>query len=246
MDCELERVFRKYLGTASAGSILEVGCGSSRWLPYFAKELGLHVFGIDYSPTGIANARANLQRGGVEAGLVEGDLFRQAEIGSPRTDAVFSLGFLEHFADPEIPLAAMCRFLNPGGIVVSLMPNVPGLILGLSSRLNPGLASSYCALDAEGWREVHRRCGLEVLEAYYAQFLDLTWLNLRRLSPGSQVWLSRLFRLTALPSVWLGMFVGAFVRSRRLGASIIVVARRSDVGFSGDGRRPPGSKVGVP
>ncbi len=246
MDCELERVFRRYLGTGLSRSILEVGCGSSRWLPYFAKELGLRASGIDYSPAGIANAKANLERAGVEAELIEGDLFRHAELGHPRVDALFSLGLLEHFADPAVPLAAMCRFLNPGGVVVSLVPNVPGVVLRLSSRLNPDLDSRCCVLDAKGWHEVHRRCGLDVLEWYYAQFLDLTWLNLRRLSAASQLWLSRFFRLTALPLVWLGLSLGAFVRSRRLGASIIVVARRQDGGRAGGAPRSPRSEIGAP
>src|SRR5690242_12585722 len=37
--------------------ILEIGCANSRWLPYFAREYDLEVWGLDYSPTGCARAR---------------------------------------------------------------------------------------------------------------------------------------------------------------------------------------------
>jgi SAM-dependent methyltransferase len=225
MDCELDRVFAKYLAGRSVRSILEVGCGSSRWLPYFARQLGLCVHGIDYSPKGITNARANLESNGVDGELIEADFFSQADTGRPRVDAVFSLGLLEHFSDPVVALATMTRFLNPGGTVVSLMPNIPGRILNWSCRLNPGLESFYCSLDVEGWRRVHERCGLEVLDAFYAQFFDWTWLNISHLTPRAQVWASRVFRLVSLPCVWAGRGLGLFIRSRRWCSGIIVVAR---------------------
>ena len=225
MDCELERVFATYLTGTAVRTGLEVGCGSSRWLPYFAKKLELSVYGMDYSAAGIANARTNLEANDVDGELIEGDLFRQAEMETPRVDVVFSLGFLEHFSDPAVALAAMTRFLNPGGTVVSLVPNVPGKILELSCRINPSLTSFYCSLDAAAWRLVHERCGLAVLDAFYAQFFDWTWLNISDLSPRAQLWLSRAFRLIALPLVWAGRHLGLFVRSRRWCSGIIVVAR---------------------
>src|SRR5689334_3068852 len=42
-------------------NLLEVGCGSSGWLPYFAKKYNLEVSGIDYSEIGCKLAEENLK-----------------------------------------------------------------------------------------------------------------------------------------------------------------------------------------
>ncbi len=226
MDAELDTVFRRFLGPLRGGHILEVGCGSSRWLPYFARELGLRVHGLDYSASGIAGARQNLEACGVEGDLIENDLVVQAESDHPRVDAVFSLGLLEHFSDPSTVLTAMNRFVNPGGLVITLVPNVAGRILRLSCRLNPGLESIYTSLDLDAWRDVHVRSGLELIEGEYAQFFDWTWLNLARLSTSMQVWVSRLFRLVGLPVLLAGRYLDLRLQSPTWCSAIIVVARK--------------------
>lgn len=226
MDCELDRILRKYLGPLRGQSVLEVGCGSSRWLPYFAKELGLSVYGLDYSSAGITGARENLAQHGITGELIENDVFVQSQLGYPRVDALFSLGLLEHFENPVAVVEAMSRFLKPGGVVVSLVPNVRGRIVGLSCSLNPGLKDTYTSLDLADWTEVHSRCGLTIAEAVYAQFFDWTWLRLGGLPRAAQVWISRLFRVAALPVLWMGRYLGLWPRSPVWSSGIIIVARK--------------------
>src|SRR4249919_2340237 len=63
----LNRVFADYfdsvLGGLPEGSkVLEVGCGRSAWLPYFARRYRLSIAGIDYSESGCESAREILRR----------------------------------------------------------------------------------------------------------------------------------------------------------------------------------------
>src|SRR3982751_593399 len=46
--------------------LLEIGCARSLWLPYFAREFGFEVAGIDYSEIGCEQEREILSRAGVE------------------------------------------------------------------------------------------------------------------------------------------------------------------------------------
>src|SRR5574341_437658 len=57
------RLITPYLPVATqkhAVRLLEMGCGNSLWLPYFAKKLNYVVSGIDYTEDGCRLAEANL------------------------------------------------------------------------------------------------------------------------------------------------------------------------------------------
>src|SRR5687768_8887760 len=66
-DRSLKNYFRRYqhreivkrlrqFGLGPGSRLLEVGCGGSIWLPYFAREHGFEVTGLDYSEQGCAAA----------------------------------------------------------------------------------------------------------------------------------------------------------------------------------------------
>src|SRR5689334_7669541 len=55
--------FRRF---GRGGELIEIGCGCSQWLPYFASEYGFRVTGLDYSPTGCQQAEAILSRAKVD------------------------------------------------------------------------------------------------------------------------------------------------------------------------------------
>lgn len=228
LDCELDRIFSRHLSPLAGQTMIEVGCGSSVWLPYFAKKFRLRITGIDYSEQGIENARSILGRNGVQGELIQADLFLQSASGQPRSSALFSLGLVEHFSDTQAILAALARFLNPDGLIISWLPNIRGRILRWSCRLNPGLDDVYKNLDLDELTECHRRCGLQIVEAIYTQFMDLTLINLSRYSRRKQKWIARLFRLVSLPLVWIGRASGFFLRSPAWCSGMVVVARKTD------------------
>ena len=53
--------FFKAIAPRGPRRMLEIGCGASAWLVYFAKEFGYRVEGIDYSELGCELARENLR-----------------------------------------------------------------------------------------------------------------------------------------------------------------------------------------
>ncbi len=72
-----QRVFREQ--NTSGQSLIEIGCGRSKFLPYFAKEFGFNVTGIDYSEIGCQQTRTILERAGVDGNIVYADLFAPPE-----------------------------------------------------------------------------------------------------------------------------------------------------------------------
>src|SRR5664279_5105299 len=105
------RIFREYI--KAGDRVLEVGCGGSRLLPYFAKDLGAEVWGFDFAPAGVNNAKAALARAGVEGRIYRGDLFGNAGVPLDFFDVVYSGGFIEHFTDTTDAVRHIVRFAKP-------------------------------------------------------------------------------------------------------------------------------------
>lgn len=105
---------------ASAGSILDAGCGTGIKSAGLAAALpGSFVLGVDASEASLAAARdAASARGARNAA------FRRADIEDPDSvrglgafDAVVCDGVLHHLANPGASLASLAGVLNPGGVI---------------------------------------------------------------------------------------------------------------------------------
>lgn len=117
------------------GEIFEIGCAPGRWLAYLAKRHHLKPSGIEYSKAGMEATLRNLELLGVDAGEIHaGDFFSVNP--EARFDVVLSLGFIEHFADPDAVVARHLAWLKPGGVLVLGVPNFRGIYRHLQSILD--------------------------------------------------------------------------------------------------------------
>jgi SAM-dependent methyltransferase len=225
-DFELERVFRRWLGYGRGQRLLEVGCGSSLWLPYFAKQFGMEVTGLDYSDIGLARSREILRRNNVQASLRKADLRDGPGKDRESFDAVFSLGLVEHFERPDGVLAILKEFVRPGGLLLTWIPNTGGFISRTNPLLNRNYRGFYSRLDLPTIRTYHQALGFDILQSSYLQFLDLNFLDLVFLPGPLRKFVSLAFRCFGLFLITLEKAVSAPIQSRSLCAGIIVVARR--------------------
>lgn len=228
LDYELDRVFRRWLGSRRGQRLLEVGCGSSLWLPYFSRQFGMEVAGIDYSDVGLAMSERVLQLNGVRGSLRKAD-FRDGP-GPDRGlfDVVFSLGLIEHFEDPARALAMLREFVRPGGLLLTWLPNTAGFIPRINAHLNRLSRGFYARLDLAAIRAYHRSPGLHILQSSYLQFLDLNFLTLDFLPGRLQRPLALIFRGFGLFLIALEKAVSHPVQSPLFCSGMIVVAVRQD------------------
>ena len=110
----------------SGKKLLEIGCGNSVYLSYFAKRFGFHSEGIDYSEYGCRQTRRILERDGVNGSIHHGDLFNPPAELIGRFDVVCSFGVVEHFQDTVEVISKISAFLKPGGIMITTIPNLTG------------------------------------------------------------------------------------------------------------------------
>lgn len=177
-DRSLRNYFRRYqhrefsdrlrqFGLGPGSKLLEVGCGGSIWLPYFAREQGFEVTGLDYSESGCAAAEHVLERDGAKGRVVCGDMFDPPADMVGTFDMVMSIGVVEHFTSTSEAVGACAGFLRPGGAMMTLIPNLAGLSgVGLK-YFNRKVYDIHVPLNAEQLAKAHRDAGLEVVSCDY-------------------------------------------------------------------------------
>lgn len=164
-------------------ALLEVGCGKSAWLPYFAKEFSFKISGLDYSPIGCEMARIVLRASNVDGEIVQADLFSPPSYLEGAFDVVVSFGLVEHFDDTSNCVSALAWFVKPGGIVITSIPNMVGWNGVLQKTLNRPVYDIHQLIDRRLLKDAHARAGLDVLECDYSLFTNFGVVNLAGVSP---------------------------------------------------------------
>lgn len=159
---------RMLSGVPTSGQrLVEIGCARSVWLPYFAREFGFVVEGLDYSEIGCQQAREILRREDVEAVVTCADMFAPPAVLCGRFDVVVSFGVAEHFEDTATCIAAMAQLLRAGGVIFTIVPNMAGLI-GLTQKLlNRPVYDIHVPLDVDALELAHGRAGLSIVKSEY-------------------------------------------------------------------------------
>ena len=116
-ESEVEAALVEIIAAADPRDLLDIGTGTGRMLEILAPRTE-RALGIDQSREMLAVARVNLERAGLENGLVRlGDMYQLA-LPDASFDAVVIHQVL-HYADrPAAVIAEAARVLRPSGILV--------------------------------------------------------------------------------------------------------------------------------
>jgi SAM-dependent methyltransferase len=166
---QFHRFFVEHLQPfARAGaSLIEIGCGRSQLLPYFATHFGLRVAGLDYSAVGCDKARRILERERIPGEIFCGDLRTFDAFPKPGYDLVFSFGLVEHFEDTSGIVRGLARFARPGGAVLTLIPNMRGTVGALQRALSREIYDIHVPLSAAALARAHTDAGLSLQSGGY-------------------------------------------------------------------------------
>lgn len=153
--------------------LLEIGCGNSVFLPYLQKEFGFDVTGIDYSEFGCEQSKKILERDNVKGTIIHADALNPPMELLGTFDVVCSFGVIEHFAHTAETLSAFARFLKPGGLLITTLPNMKGATGLLHKWLNKPVYDVHVPLDKQDMHKALHDAGLEIKVNEY--FLALSF-----------------------------------------------------------------------
>jgi 2-polyprenyl-3-methyl-5-hydroxy-6-metoxy-1,4-benzoquinol methylase len=164
--------------------VLEIGCGASQVLPFLARRKQAVVWGIDYAPAGVKEAERGLAAEEVEGTIVLGDALKDNNLPKNFFDAVLTMGVIEHFPPPEntAVMAKFATYARPGGQVITLIPNLLGLIGWLMRLLDNPLYKQHVLLNKVELDDLHLQAGLQpIATAAYLGGFSIYVLNHIRL-----------------------------------------------------------------
>ncbi len=171
----LHQVFKSVLENElpDGKKLIELGCGGSRWLAYFHRTHGCQISGIDYSPQGCAATQNLLDRMGIAGNIIQGDLFNPPTEQLSAFDFAFSNGLIEHFADTAAAVRACAVFLKPGGLMITLVPNMTGPPGQLQRFFDRALYEKHVPLSCEQLTRAHLEAGLEIVSHSHVMLAHL-------------------------------------------------------------------------
>ncbi|MGB3940175.1 MAG: class I SAM-dependent methyltransferase [Candidatus Manganitrophaceae bacterium] len=226
---EMDHVFKALFRPDRSVRLLELGAGGSVWLPYFAKEFGFQVYGIDYSKEGCEQAKKNLELGGVKGKILCEDFFDMGDKWKDFFDVIISFGVIEHFDKPVDVIRLLKGLLKSGhpGLIVTMVPNTAGLLFQLQKLVDEEVFNIHKIFSLKDLSAYHREAGMEVVSEQYLQFMDFGILNYQR------VLKEKRFKLVArgitginLPILYLQKVLDFYPQSKRWSSSMLVVARK--------------------
>lgn len=167
-------LFAQYTGLRHGARVLEVGCGSSEWLPQLALATGCMVVGVDIEPFAAELASANLHGAGVGGRILCRDAFdleQNAELKG-RFDLVYSMGVMEHFRDVVERLAVIREYLRKGGRILTTVPNLHGINWFLQRLASREVLEMHVIHTAETLVRAHEAAGFKTVRSGYVGFYD--------------------------------------------------------------------------
>lgn len=143
--------------------VLEVGGGGSAWLARLALEFPTAQFtALDYSPSGCDLVRRFAKERSLRnLAALEGDMFDPPPQGL-LCDIAYSYGVVEHFEPLEDALAAIAAYVRPTGKMLTIIPNMAGLLGDLTRRYNKSVYDIHVPHDLRSFLDGHERAGLRV------------------------------------------------------------------------------------
>lgn len=160
-------------------TLIEVGAGSSAWLPFLSEEYNLKVSGLDYSEIGCKLCEENLRLSEINYDeVICADVLNWRS--DRKYDIIISLGVIEHFETPEEILGILHSHLNKNGIVITVIPNLLGISGKLTRRFLPEVYGIHKVISRKQLTEMHENSGYKCIKADYTGFfypLIIPWAN---------------------------------------------------------------------
>jgi 2-polyprenyl-3-methyl-5-hydroxy-6-metoxy-1,4-benzoquinol methylase len=177
---DIDRILRRHVPASAGHRFLEIGAYPGYLMWYFHSRFQHRVSGLEFVPWCCERTRELLAKEGIEADVVDADLFQyDPPHGSRLWDVVASNGFIEHFDDTAPVIERHRRLLADGGLLVLIAPNHSGIYGRLMKLIRPDRYKLHNRMTlADAVAAVRRVGGLSIVYAGYTGRLGFWNCNL--------------------------------------------------------------------
>lgn len=184
----MNEILQRHLPHDASWKMLEVGSAPGLILVRFHRRFGYDPYGIEYTPAGVEVNRQVFSHYGLDPEhVIHADFFSEEFLATHRErfDVVFSVGFVEHFADPKGVVERHLALLRDGGRLIIEIPNLRGINAWLTRFFHPeSLAIHNLGLmNAKSFAALFQGLPLRPLHCGYVGFFSFSLQNTR---PGSR------------------------------------------------------------
>ncbi|MCS7073632.1 MAG: class I SAM-dependent methyltransferase, partial [Bacteroidia bacterium] len=194
-------------------------------LSWFARELQFQAISIDFSTVGNQKTIENFSLQQLVVTVFEKNILVDDLSDIPQADVVYSLGFVEHFSNPELLFEKHFNCCLPGGIIIIGFPNFSGINQRILALIAPKLLEKHVltVMNENLWLSIAKKKNCEVIyHGYLGGICPRIWypseshligyqlinLCIRGLNWFLSRWITCLGRINS-PSwsaYWLGIF----------------------------------------
>lgn len=165
----------KKLSIRKGQRVMDVGCGSGKWLQAVYKQ-GADPVGVDLSHKAVETCKKIIPDGNFYLAVAEALPFNNDQF-----HIVSALGTLEHFLDPEAALEEMVRVARDDARFLLLVPNADFLTRKLGFFRGTGQVDiREDVRTLRGWQELFETAGIEVITRWRdLHVISWSWITAR-------------------------------------------------------------------
>lgn len=215
----LHDLYQKYFQYDKTKTVLEIGCALSANLLYFHEHFGYRINGFDYDLEAVNKTRDLYKGMGYEANIFHRDFFSQEEID--KYDVVISFGVFEHFENIEASIAHTRHYLKSDGIILTVIPNMNGIIGLLQKLLNRSIYDIHIPYTREDIKSAHEKAGYHTLFCNYYGLYQAGVINL--LGNRFENILRKLLAIPGKPIYYFHKLTGISLDSKYISPYIIYI-----------------------
>ncbi len=130
----------EYFKQQHVRAILDLGCGVGRNLIPLV-QMGFEVSGIDYANEAVKDTKMTIQKAGLSAGIVVGDMHKTLPYRDNSFDALISVQVIQHGYEPDVKhtISEIHRVVKPDGHI----------FITVSGRISNGKIRPFLVKTAE-------------------------------------------------------------------------------------------------
>lgn len=177
VNLQLHYFFKNLLKNRSKFKFLEIGCANSIWPIYFYQYFNAEVCGLDYSEVGCEKSRALWEYYKIPGSIYCSNFFSPPSDLLQKFDLVISFGVVEHFEDTNNCLKSCAAFVKSGGLLLTLIPNIPSIIGFIQKRIDRKVYDVHVPLTKKNLIDAHESADLKLMHCDYFMSMNLNVVN---------------------------------------------------------------------